>query len=247
MTKAFEVMTRSLATCTPDARLDDVAALMRDRNIGSVLILNDGELQGIVTDRDLVIHAFTGKDDPLESPVKKYMSAPVVTGEADWSLEHVSEVMAKHQIRRLPIIEAGQLTGIVSLGDVALHEEKQKVVANSLHAISQPNPKSMLEIMRGRRVGLGLMLAASALTIFALLATKPAIPNWRKKAEKSAFYATAQHGLHTARGRMDTATAHDAARQLRDLRRQFRTTMDTLATQVPALHLKPKRRHFWSV
>ena len=246
MAKAFEVMTRSLATCAPDARLNDVAALMRDRKIGSVLILKDGELQGIVTDRDLVIQAFTGKDDPLQSQVNKYMSAPVVTGEADWNLERVSEVMAKHQIRRLPIMEGGQLTGIVSLGDVALHEGKQKVVAKSLQAISEPTPDSMLERLGRGRVLTAFALAASATTVFAMVAANRASPNWRKKAAKSALYHTALHRLSSARDRMDSAAPRETVRQIRELRTQLRSKMDELSTQVTALQAKPKR-HFWSV
>jgi CBS domain-containing protein len=246
MAKAFEVMTRSLATCAPDARVSDVAALMRDRNIGSVLILKDETLHGIVTDRDLVIQGLAGKDDPLQSPVNKYMSAPVVTGEADWSLEHVSEVMAKYQIRRLPIIEAGQLTGIVSLGDVALHEGKQKVVAKSLQAISTPAPDSMLERFGRGKVLTAFALAASATTVFAMLAVNHASPGWRRKAAKSTLYHAALHSMHTARNRMDSAAPRETVRQIRELRTQLRSKMDELSTQVTALQAKPKR-HFWSV
>jgi CBS domain-containing protein len=178
MAKAFEVMTRSLVTCAPDARVTDVAATMRDRNIGVVLILRDGKLHGIVTDRDLAIHAFTGKDDPLQDPISKYMSAPVVTGEAERSLERVSEVMARHQIRRLPIVEDGQLAGIVSLGEVALHADKKQAVAKSLQAVSEPAPESV-RLGRGR-VLTALALAASATMVSAMLAVNHAAQGWRK-------------------------------------------------------------------
>jgi CBS domain-containing protein len=181
MAKAFEVMTRSLVTCAPDARVTDVAATMRDRNIGAVLILRDGKLHGIVTDRDLAIHAFTGKDDPSQDPISKYMSAPVVTGEADWSLERVSEVMARHQIRRLPIVEDGQLAGIVSLGDVALHADKKQAVAKSLQAVSEPPPESVSVRLGRGRVLTALALAASVTMVSAMLAIRRVAPGWRKK------------------------------------------------------------------
>jgi len=68
MLKAYEVMTHPLAVCAPDASVTDVAATMRDRDIGDVLIVEDGKLRGIVTDRDLTLQALTGQDDPGKPP-----------------------------------------------------------------------------------------------------------------------------------------------------------------------------------
>ena len=138
MLKTYEVMTHELATCAPDESVANVAAIMRDRDIGNVLVVEDGKLRGIVTDRDLALQALTGKDDPLQTPIRKFMSTQVVTGEAAWSLEQVAKIMAQHQVRRLPIVQGGQLVGIVSLGDVALHEDRKGVAAKSLQAISTP-------------------------------------------------------------------------------------------------------------
>jgi len=137
--KAYEVMTHELATCAPDASVAHVAAIMRDRDIGDVLVLEDGKLRGIVTDRDLALRALTGKGDPAQTPIRKFMNTKVVTGETAWSLDQVADAMAKHQIRRLPIMQDGQLVGIVSLGDVARHEDEEDVVAQSLQAISAPS------------------------------------------------------------------------------------------------------------
>src|ERR1700694_3597852 len=131
MSKAYEVMSCALATCAPNTPISDVAAMMRDRNIGDVLVVEDGQLRGIVTDRDLAIQALSGDDHPQKTPVHKYMTTSVVTGEPDWSLQKVSETMAKHQIRRLPIVQDGHPAGIISLGDVALHTDK-KQTARSL-------------------------------------------------------------------------------------------------------------------
>ena len=60
MVKAFDVMTHPLATCTPETSVAQVAALMRDRDIGNVLVMEDNRLRGIVTDRDLALQALTG-------------------------------------------------------------------------------------------------------------------------------------------------------------------------------------------
>jgi CBS domain-containing protein len=244
MTKVFEVMTRSLATCPPDTRVADVASTMRERDIGTVMVVKDGQLHGIVTDRDLALQALTGSDDPQQAPVHKYMSAPVITGDASWSLERVSDEMAKHQVRRLPIVENGQLTGIISLGDVALHTGKKQAVGKSLQAISRPAPDSMLERLGRGRLLTAFALAASATTVFAMLTVNQGPSNWRKKAAKSALYHTARHALDSARAKVDEAAQADSVRDFRD---QMVGKLNDLSAQVTALQPKPKRRHFWIV
>jgi CBS domain-containing protein len=169
MSKAYEVMTHALATCAPEADVAHVAAIMRDRDVGNVLVVEDGKLCGIVTDRDLALQALTGKDDPRQTPIRKFMNTKVVTGEPAWSLERVAKVMAKHQVRRLPIVQDGQLVGIISLGDVARREARKRVVAKSLRAVS--TPMEVFKADRSRRVGalIGAGLATVAATGMAWL------------------------------------------------------------------------------
>jgi len=128
-------MTRAVATATPGTPVSQVATMMRDLNIGDVLVLEDGKLRGIVTDRDLTINVLTNGANS-SAPIERYMTTDVVTGSPDWSLEHVANVMGEHQVRRLPIVQDDNLIGIVSLGDVALHTSKRGPVANSLKEIS---------------------------------------------------------------------------------------------------------------
>lgn len=186
MSKAYDVMTHALATCTQDASVAHVAAIMRDRDIGNVLVVEDGKLCGIVTDRDLALRALTGKDDPLQTPISKFMSTKVITGEAAWSLKQVAKTMARHQIRRLPIVQDGELVGIVSLGDVALHETRKDVVTKSLQAISTL-PGDFSASRRSRRGGaalIGIALTALATTGMAWLTRNHAIQSLRKQMEE---------------------------------------------------------------
>jgi CBS domain-containing protein len=170
MVRTYEVMTHALATCAPDASVAHVAAIMRDRDIGNVLVVEDGKLCGIVTDRDLALQGLTGKDDPLLTPVSKFMSTHVVTGEATWSLGQVARVMGKHQIRRLPIVQDGQLIGIISLGDVARYEGRKDFVTKSLQAISLPVGASQAaQSGPGRPTLIGFGLAALAASMMAWL------------------------------------------------------------------------------
>jgi CBS domain-containing protein len=173
MPKAYEVMTQALATCAPDDSVALVAGIMQDRNIGNVLVVEDGKLRGIVTDRDLAVQALTGKDDPLMTPIRKFMSPKVVTGEAGWSLDQVAKTMAKHQIRRLPIQQDGELVGIVSFGDVALYEDRKSVVTKSLQAISTP----LAVFSTARLVRNGIWVG------FALATTMVALLTWNRSSQ----------------------------------------------------------------
>jgi len=136
MLRAYDVMTRAVATATPSTPVSQVATMMRDLNIGDVLVLEDGKLRGIVTDRDLTINVLTNGANS-NAPVERYMTTDVVTGSPDWSLEHVANVMGEHQVRRLPIVQDNNVIGIVSLGDVAVHTSKRDTVADSLKNISE--------------------------------------------------------------------------------------------------------------
>ena len=242
MLKAYEVMTHPLAMCAPDASVTDVAATMRDRDIGDVLIVEDGKLRGIVTDRDLALQALTGQDDPKQTPIHKYMSTKVVTGEPAWDLEQVTSVMAKHQIRRLPIVQGGKLVGIVSLGDVAQYEDQNHAVAKSLQAISTPIGLSASGRSRHSGVLLGFALAALATTVMAWLTWNHSGQAFRKQMAKSELYHTAQHALSAARDTVDEAASSKSVRDLRHtLRRDVDSKLNDLAAQLPTLEYKPAK------
>ena len=136
MLRASQVMTRAVATVTPDTPVSQVATMMRDHNIGDILVVQDGKLRGIVTDRDLTINVLTNGAN-ADSPVERYMTTDVVTGSPDWSLDKIAALMGEHQIRRLPIVRDNSVIGIVSLGDVAVHTSKRAQVGDSLKKISE--------------------------------------------------------------------------------------------------------------
>jgi len=115
-----EIMTSSVVTASPDDAVQQVAALMRDRNVGSVVLVDDsGRPVGMVTDRDLTIDALADAADP-GTPASKCATAPVVTGESGMELAEAASLMVSHRIRRLPVMEAGTLVGIVTLDDIAV-------------------------------------------------------------------------------------------------------------------------------
>ncbi|MCA1554234.1 MAG: CBS domain-containing protein [Chloroflexi bacterium] len=116
---------------------------------------------GIITDRDITVRAVAKGADTHSERISDYMSADPVTGKPDWDLEKVAETMAKHQVRRLPIVENDQVVGIVSLGDVARHDEHKSTVAGSLKDISQPAGMSNGSNHGLRQVATGMVLATA--------------------------------------------------------------------------------------
>lgn len=242
MSKAYEVMTHLVATCGLDAHACDVAATMRDLNIGDVLIVEDGKLRGIVTDRDLTIQALTGKDDPQQTPIRKYMTDKVVTGEPAWSLEQVAHTMGKHQIRRLPIVQAGQLVGIISLGDIARHNDTKYAAAKSLQAISTPIGSSALKPSSRGSVLPFLALAALVTGAFAWLTLNHSGQAVRKQIANSDLYHSAQDAVNATREKVDEAAQSKAVHELRD---QMHSKLNQLTAQVAALQAKPRRKHSW--
>jgi len=124
------VMTASVVTADPATPVREVAALMRERNVGSVVLVRDGAPAGIVTDRDLAVSVLadgrSGEDHAID-----HASAPVVTGAPDMDIADACELLVQHGIRRLPIVEAasGRLTGIVTLDDLAARTGDAELVA----------------------------------------------------------------------------------------------------------------------
>jgi CBS domain-containing protein len=115
-----DVMTEGVVTASPSSTARQVAELMRERNVGSVVLVDEqGAIAGFVTDRDLALGALTdGRDS--NDPVEAHASSPVVTGEPSMDVEQAAELMVRHGIRRLPIVDRGRLTGIVTLDDLAV-------------------------------------------------------------------------------------------------------------------------------
>jgi len=163
-------MTRAVASVTPDTSAGQVARLMRDLNIGDVLVVEDGKLKGIVTDRDLALQVLTNGAS-AQTPIEPYMTTNVVTGQPDWSLKQVADVMGKHQIRRLPIVQNGNVVGIVSLGDVAVHMSKTDKVGESLKNISEGTRVRMGRV-NPLPIVVGLAVPAVLATVVFLLSNK---------------------------------------------------------------------------
>ena len=112
-------MTHGAVSAPAEATLREVAELMRDRNVGSVVILDHDRPAALITDRDLALAVGADGVD-REEAVGPHATRPLVTGEAGMDLEEAAALMVQHRIRRLPIMDGDGLAGIVTLDDLAV-------------------------------------------------------------------------------------------------------------------------------
>ena len=135
--KVSEIMTAQPTSVGPDATLGEVATLMRQEDCGSIPVVEDGRLLGIVTDRDIVVRAVAGGKDPRSTRVTEVMSADPVTVGPNDDVQRTEEVMRERQVRRLPVVEGGRLVGILVTAQIA-RVEKTKDTGETLKEISEP-------------------------------------------------------------------------------------------------------------
>jgi len=123
MPQVRELMTKNPRTVKPDASAIDAAKLMRDEDAGVAPIAEgDGRLVGLVTDRDIAIRVVAEGKDPGKTKVTDIASQNLVTIDPQQDVDEVLRLMARHQVRRLPVVEEdGKLVGIVAQADVARH------------------------------------------------------------------------------------------------------------------------------
>ena len=115
-----DVMTESVVTAPASAAVRDVAALMRERNVGSVVLVDErGAPAAFVTDRDLTISVLADGRD-VSDRARDHATAPVVIGSPTLDVEQAAQLMATHGIRRLPVLDGERLTGIVTLDDLVV-------------------------------------------------------------------------------------------------------------------------------
>ena len=131
-----DVMTPNPRTVGPDDTLQTVAKIMREEDTGVVPVVDDGRVVGVVTDRDIVIRAVAEGD--YECTVDDIVSDDVICANPRMTTAEAAELMAEHQIRRLPVTdEEDRLVGIVSLGDLAVKEGRDSRMGETLENISE--------------------------------------------------------------------------------------------------------------
>ena len=113
-----EVMTDEVVTAAPERTVREITELMRERNVGSVVLVNDERPVGFVTDRDLALSVIADGRD-FGDHVTDHASSPVITAGPGMDVVEAAELMVRHGVRRLVVVDADRLTGIVTLDDLS--------------------------------------------------------------------------------------------------------------------------------
>lgn len=145
MKKCHEVMTKDPVCCLPNDSALKAAELMKSGNIGSIPVIENEEgkkLIGIVTDRDLTLKIVAQGLDSKTRKIETLMSRNIVTCHPDDNLQKALDIMAEHQLRRLPVVdENGRIRGIIAQADIATRSDQPNKTAELVKEISQSGGK----------------------------------------------------------------------------------------------------------
>jgi len=104
--------------------------MMRDHGVGSILVVDDGELQGLVTDRDIVVRAVADDQDPASTPISEVVSSDLIVVGPDDDADMAVIRMRERAVRRIPVVDEGVAIGIVSIGDMAIQRDDKSALAD---------------------------------------------------------------------------------------------------------------------
>jgi CBS domain-containing protein len=125
-----DVMTGNPKTVEASATLEEAAKIMANENVGSVLVVENGEVRGILTDRDIVVRAIAKGQNPSETSVREVATTDLETLSPDDSIEDAIGKVEQRDVRRLPVLKDGKPVGIVSLGDLARDRDRDSALAD---------------------------------------------------------------------------------------------------------------------
>ena len=135
--KIQEVMTRQVIRIHPEESVAVAARTLTHYNIGALPVCeNNGQLCGMVTDRDIVTRCLASNRKPEETRVRDVMTGWVISATPDMDTSTAAHLMGRQQVRRLPVVENGRLCGMISIGDLAVREQSNPDAADALGDIS---------------------------------------------------------------------------------------------------------------
>jgi len=114
----MEIMTRDPVTAPPDLTVDKAAALMRERGVGSLLVVDGESAIGILTERDIVTKVVAPNRSPASIRIREVMTSPVISVPPHEDVEEAARKMSARRIRRLPVVQDGKLVGVITENDI---------------------------------------------------------------------------------------------------------------------------------
>jgi CBS domain-containing protein len=141
--KVSEILTPDPQCVSPDTTLTTAAQKMKSLDVGLLPICQEDRLVGTVTDRDIVVRAIATGVNPNTTTIRDVMSPEVVYCFEDEEVEEAAQLMEQRQIRRLPVLNGEKrLVGILSLGDIAVRNQQDKLAGEVLERISEPGTRA---------------------------------------------------------------------------------------------------------
>ena len=125
-----EVMTVAPMVVQTAAPVVDAAAIMREGDVGALVVLEEGRVAGIITDRDIVVRVVAEGRLPAKTTVGEVCSRDVASVESSEPVAEAVRLMRERNLRRLPVVEEGLPVGIVSLGDLAVEQQPESALAD---------------------------------------------------------------------------------------------------------------------
>ena len=117
---------REVLTIDGDATVLDAVARMVEANVGSLLVTDRGEIAGIVTERDYLRRVALESRDDRSTPVREIMSSPLIVVTHETSVDECMALMTDRRVRHLPVVEDGEVVGMVSIGDLVKYRSRQQ-------------------------------------------------------------------------------------------------------------------------
>jgi CBS domain-containing protein len=131
-----EIMTKDCVTVTLQDNVYEIAIKMKQNDIGFIPVVEGKKLIGVVTDRDLVIRGYAEKREG-SAAVQQVISQTITSIPSSTTVDEAAQIMAKEQVRRLPVVDNGELVGVIAIGDLAVRDKFENEAGEALGKISE--------------------------------------------------------------------------------------------------------------
>jgi CBS domain-containing protein len=133
-----EIMSKDCVTVTLQDNVYEIAVKMKQNDIGFIPVVEGKKLIGVVTDRDLVVRGLAEKREG-SAAVQQVISENITSIPSNLTVDEAAKIMAKEQVRRLPVVDNGELVGVVAIGDLAVRDKFENEAGEALSKISKPD------------------------------------------------------------------------------------------------------------
>ena len=138
--KVRDIMSSPVEMIAPDAMITEAADKMKSYDVGVLPVEKDGDIVGVITDRDIVVRAIADELDPHKTPVSKAMTFDAMCCSEDTEMEEAARIMKEKKIHRLLVLdESDTVSGILSIGDIAIKMNDEHLLYEVLEKVCEPS------------------------------------------------------------------------------------------------------------